>query len=64
MSSRKAEYESSMLCVFGPDDEFANSGFTAAGAAGLGVGITVEREGFGFGFKAAVSLLTRTDAGT
>jgi hypothetical protein len=59
MSSRKATYESSMLCVFGADDELAGSGFIMVGAAAV-----VETDGLGFPFGTAVSLLTLTDAGT
>lgn len=59
-------YESSMLCGFAAaDDEgFITSGFTTGGAAGPGTAEIVETDCFGFTFGAAVSLLTRTDAGT
>ena len=72
MSSRKAMYESSMLCGFAalppPPDGFTNSGLTIEGADAAGPGaaaaaVTVETDGFAFAFGAAVSLLTRTDAG-
>lgn len=64
MSSKKAIYESSMLCPFGADDKLTDSDLTTVDAdvpetvAGFG------RGGFGFDFGTAVSLLTRTDAGT
>lgn len=68
MSSKKAVYESSILCDFGADEEeLTVSGFitTVGAAAGLLVAATaVERMGFDLGFGVAVSLLTRTDAGT
>ena len=65
MSSKKAIYESSMLCVFGAEGELTISGFTIEGAGpGLMDAATVETDGFGFPFGIAVSLLTRTDAGT
>lgn len=64
MSSRKATYESSMLCAFGADDELAGSGFIMVGVAGWVVAAVVETDGFGLAFGAAVSLLTLTDAGT
>ena len=64
MSSKKAIYESSILCGFGADDELADSGITMAGAAGWVAVAVTETAGFGFAFGAAVSLLTLTDAGT
>lgn len=67
MSSKKAVYESSILCGFGcAADELTDSCLTTAGAAAAGrVGpATDETTGFGFPFWTAVSLLTRTDAGT
>jgi len=63
MSSRKAIYESSMLLPFGADDEFADSGLTGGVADRVGAAV-VGSEGFAFAFGAAISLLTRTDAGT
>jgi hypothetical protein len=68
MSSKKAEYESSMLGAFGADDKLTGSGFTIVGL-GPGVAETVldvdvDTGGFGFVLVIAVSLLTRTDAGT
>ena len=56
-------YESSIFCAFGADDELVDSGFTMVGATGLAAAVMVEIKGFGFAFGAAVSLLTRTDAG-
>ena len=64
MSSKKAIYESSILFVFGADDELADSGFTMVGAAGWVAAAVTESDGFGFPFGAAISLLTLTDAGT
>lgn len=67
MSSKKAVYESSMLCGFEAADVLAGSTFTvAAEAIALGVKLKLEAiEVFGFGFvTVADSLLTRTDAGT
>lgn len=64
MSSKKAIYESSILCGFGADDELADSGITMVGAAGWVAVAVTETDGFGFAFGAAVSLLTLTDAGT
>lgn len=67
MSSKKAVYESSMLCGFEAADVLADSTFTgAAEAIALGVKLKlVVIELFGFGLvTAADSLLTRTDAGT
>ena len=64
MSSRKATYESSMLCAFGADDELAGSGFIMVGAASWVAAAVVETDAFGFAFGTAVSLLTLTDAGT
>lgn len=65
MSSRKAMYESSILCNLGAD-VVAVSGFPAdVTAEGLVAGpIAAEGCGFGLAFGAAVSRLTRTDAGT
>lgn len=58
-------YESSMLCgLAAAADGFTNSGFTTEGAACPGTAEMVETDGFGFAFGAAISLLTRTDAGT
>ena len=65
MSSKKAVYESSILCGFGADEGLTVSDFTTVGAiAGLLVVAAVESDAFGLGFGVAVSLLTRTDAGT
>lgn len=66
MSSKNAEYESSMLLAFGPDDCEAESAFpTMIGLGeGRGAGFAVIKCGFGFDLETAVSLLTRTDAGT
>lgn len=63
ISSKNAMYESSILCPFGADDE-VDSGFTMVGATGLAFTVVVDSKGFGFALGAAVSLLTRTDAGT
>lgn len=65
MSSRKAMYESSILCNLGAD-VVAVSGFPAdVRAEGFVAGpIAAEGCGFGLAFGAAVSRLTRTDAGT
>lgn len=66
MSSKKAVYESSMLCAFGADDELTDSDFTIVGpdvpetVLEVGPGTA----GFGFVLDTAASLLTRTDAGT
>ena len=62
MSSRKAIYESSMLCGFCADVELGASVF-AMGAGGFGAARVVETDGLGFDFGAVISLLTRTDAG-
>lgn len=66
MSSKKAEYESSMLGALGADDELTESGFTIVGPGGAKtvLDVDVDTDGFGFVFVIAVSLLTRTDAGT
>lgn len=64
MSSKKAIYESSMLCGLAADDEVDGSGFMIVGAAGCVAAVVVETDGLGFAFGAAVSLLTLTDAGT
>lgn len=65
ISSKNAIYESSILCGFSADEEFAVSCFTTVGAAvGRVAAATDERDGFGFDFGIADSLLTRTDAGT
>lgn len=64
MSSKKAVYESSMLCAFGADDELTDSDFTIVGPDVPGTVLGVGNVGFGFVLDAAVSLLTRTDAGT
>lgn len=64
MSSKKAVYESSMLCAFGADDELTGSGFTIVGAGVLETIVEVDTAGFGFVLVIEVSLLTRTDAGT
>ena len=62
MSSKKAVYESSMLCAFGADDdELTDSGFTIVG--GPETVLEVDIVGFGLDFATAFSLLTRTDAG-
>ena len=63
MSSRKAIYESSMLCGFEADDELVASVFTRE-AAGFEAATVVESDGLVFAFGAVISLLTRTDAGT
>lgn len=64
MSSKKAEYESSMLGAFGADDELTDSGFTIVGPdVPETVLEVVGSEGFGFVLIIAASLLTRTDAG-
>lgn len=63
MSSTKAIYESSMVCGFGADEKFDASSFKVE-SAGLGAATAAESGGFGFPLGAAVSLLTRTDAGT
>lgn len=64
MSSKKAIYESSMLCPFAADDKLADSDFTTTGADVPTTVAEFDSDGFGFGFGIAVSLLTRTDAGT
>jgi len=69
MSSKKAVYESSMLGAFGADDELTDSGFTIVGPSVIGTVLEVDTDivdtsGFGFVLVIAVSLLTRTDAGT
>lgn len=66
MSSKKAVYESSTLCGFGADEELTDSGFVAVGTtAGLMAAAGADdTDCFDLGFGAAVSLLTRTDAGT
>ena len=65
MSSKKAVYESSMLCAFGADDdELTDSGFTIADPDVPETVLEVDNDGFGFVLVIAVSLLTRTDAGT
>lgn len=52
-----------MLPAFLPDDEFAGSGFTKV-VAGRAATDVVGSDAFGFALGAAISLLTRTDAGT
>lgn len=47
-----------------PKFKLVDSCFTMAGATGLAAIVMVECKGFGFAFGPAVSLLTRTDAGT
>lgn len=66
MSSKKAVYESSTLCGFGADEELTDSGFVTVGTtAGLMAAAGADdTDCFDLGFGAAVSLLTRTDAGT
>lgn len=64
MSSKKAIYESSMLCPLGADDKLTDSGFTTVGPDVPATVVVFDCDGFGFGFGIAVSLLTRTDAGT
>lgn len=66
MSSKKAVYESSTLCSFGADEDLTDSVLVTVGTtAGLMTAAGAdERDGFALGFGAAVSLLTRTDAGT
>ena len=64
MSSKKAVYESSMLCAFGADDdELTDSGFTIVGGPETVLEVEVDIVGFGLDFATAFSLLTRTDAG-
>lgn len=64
MSSRKAVYESSILCDLGPD-VVAISGLAAdVRTEGLETEAIAGGCDFGFALGAAVSLLTRTDAGT
>lgn len=54
-----------MLGAFGANEEARVSDFAIAwGAEGLADNDAVESCGFGLGFGRAVSLLTRTDAGT
>jgi len=64
MSSKKAVYESSMLGAFGADDELTASDFTIVGPDVPETVLEVDTAGFGFVLLIAVSLLTRTDAGT
>lgn len=65
MSSKKAIYESSILGVFEADGKFVDSGFMMIGAAGLvATAAAVETVDLGFDFGTAVSLRTRTEAGT
>jgi len=64
MSSKKAVYESSMLCAFGADVELTDSDFTIVGSDVPDTVLEVDTAGFGFVLLIAVSLLTRTDAGT
>lgn len=64
MSSKKAVYESSMLCVFGADDKLTDSDFTIVGPDVPETALEVDTAGFGFVLDIAASLLTRTDAGT
>lgn len=64
MSSKKAVYESSMLCAFGADDELTVSGFTIVGPDVPVTVLEVDSDGFGFVLVVAASLLTLTDAGT
>lgn len=65
MSSKNAEYESSMLCDFGADEEFTVfDAPTDLEGVGMGAMVTVDSCGFGFVFWVTLSLLTRTDAGT
>lgn len=68
MSSKKAVYESSMLGAFGAD-ELTDSAFKIVGPGVTETVLdvdtdTVDTDGFGFVLVIAVSLLTRTDAGT
>lgn len=65
MSSKKAEYESSMLCPFGAIfDVCASSELqVVVGINGLEMLVGARGWDFSFVFGAAVSLLTRTDAG-
>lgn len=55
-----------MLCPLGADGAVIASGLlaTTGPAEGLGAVVDADSEGFGFVFCMAVSLLTRTDAGT
>lgn len=69
MSSKKAVYESSMLGAFRADDELTDSAFKIVGPGVTETVLdvdtdTVDTDGFGFVLVIAVSLLTRTDAGT
>lgn len=52
-----------MLCGFGADNEFTDSCLTKGVADWVGAAV-VGSDGFAFAFGAAISLLTRTDAGT
>lgn len=66
MSSKNAIYESSTLAGFGAVDELVvATGFGTGGATiGRLEGKAVDDDVFGLGLGSAVSLLTRTDAGT
>lgn len=64
MSSKKAIYESSMLCPFGADGKLTGSDFTTVGAEVPETVAEFDTSAFGFGFGITFSLLTRTDAGT
>lgn len=65
MSSKKAEYESSMLCPFGTEfDVCASSDLqVVVGISDLEMLVGIRGWDFSFAFGALVSLLTRTDAG-
>lgn len=52
-----------MLPALGADDDFADSGFTKV-VAGRAATAVVGSDTFAFDLGAAISLLTRTDAGT
>lgn len=66
MSSRKAVYESSILCCgfWTDDDELVDSCFATTGAAAGRVVVGTADDVFGLAFGTTLSLLTRTDAGT
>jgi hypothetical protein len=65
MSSKNAEYDSSMLGGFidGVADDLENGAGATGAAVVVDVGIDVNVDVLGFNFG-AFSLLTRTDAGT
>lgn len=53
-----------MLCPFGADDKLTDSDLTTVGADVPETVAGFDSGGFCFDFGTAVSLLTRTDAGT